>query len=168
MVSGKEDRHEGCIILDGGSGANIIKDRYLLTNIRAAPKPLSISGITEGPALLTSEIGDLPFFGVCYFDARARANVLCQTKIEDEFQVKYLQGRHYKIRINSAIEIEFRRKGTKYVCPNEVLLQLSGRHDFSKKETSNPATVDVNHTDVSEENPTGGAGKQQQLMTQSL
>ena len=159
MISSMEDSHEECIILDGGSGANIIKDRYLLRNIRAAPKPLSISGITEGPALLTNEIGDLPFFGVCYFDPRARANVLCQTKIEDEFEVEYRQGFHYKIKINSKIEIEFRRKGSKYICPNKVFLKIAGRHELPTDEAGNPAEVFVNHTDVREENPTGGAGK---------
>ena len=69
--------HAGYVILDDASGTNIIKDRNLLTNLRRAPKPMIISGIANGPSITSNEIGDLPYFGECYFHAKASANVLC-------------------------------------------------------------------------------------------
>ena len=168
MISKNEEKDRGYIILDGASGTNIIKDRELLTNIRPAPKPLSISGITDGPALITKEVGDLPFFGTCYFNERARANVLCQTRIEDEFPVEYKQGRHFKVQINPMVHIEFRRKGTKYICPTKTFLELSARQKNSKEESCWPTEVEVNHVDVSEEKTTGGAESQREIATQSL
>ena len=168
MIARNEEKNHGYIILDGASGAHIIKDRELLTNIRPAPKPLSISGITEGPALIVDEIGDLPFFGACYFDERARANVLCQTKVEDEFRVHYQQGKHFMVQVNPMVQIEFRRKGTKYICPSKIFLELSTGQKNSKEEDCRPTEVEVNHADVSEEKPTSGTESRQELHTQSL
>jgi hypothetical protein len=168
MVAENDEDHDGFIILDGASGANIIKDRKLLTNIRAAPKALSVSGITDGPAMLTNEIGDLPFFGTCYFDPRARANVLCQTKIEDEFPVRYEQGKYFKIKVDPKIEVEFRRNGAKYICPNKVFMQLADLQKNSEEKPDGPTQVDVNHADVRENPPASGVKRSLEPTSQSL
>ena len=93
---------------------------------------------------------------------------MCQTKVEDEFPVNYEQGKHFKVQVGPAIEIEFRRKGTKYICPNRVFLELSASHKNSKELFRIPTEVEVNHVDVSDEKPTGVAAGRQELSTQSL
>ena len=141
MTNEADEDHTGYVILDGASSTNIIKDRHLLTNIRPAPRPLSISGITDGPSIVTREIGDLPYFGVCYFDERASANVLCQAKIEDKFKIDYRQGKYFKVQVNEDIIVKFRRQGMKYVCPNFVFTKLTGDVNESTGETDEHAKV---------------------------
>jgi len=87
--------------------------------------------------------------------------------VEYAFQVSYQQGKHYKIKINSNIEIEFRRKGTKYVCPNKVLLAMAGGQKISKIEAVTPTEVEVNHADVQETDPMGDERKRRHHLTQS-
>ena len=141
MMAEPEENHAGYVILDGASSTNIIKDRELLTRIRPAPRPLSISGITDGPAIVTREIGDLPFFGTCYYDSRASANVLCQTKIEDKFKVDYSQGKYFNVHVNEDTTIKFKRNGTKYACPNFIFTKLTDGTNKSTDETEERAEI---------------------------
>ena len=118
--------HAGYVILDDASGTNIIKDRNLLTNLRRAPKPMIISGIANGPSITSNEIGDLPYFGECYFHAKASANVLCQTRIEDLYPIDYKQGKYFKIHVNANTIVEFNRDGARYTCPNTFFIAHKG------------------------------------------
>ncbi len=79
-----------------------------------------------------------------------------RTKTEDDFPVRYEQGKYFKIKVNPKIEIEFRRNGAKYICPNKVFMQLAGFENSSVEKRDQPTEVDVNHADVRENHPTGG------------
>jgi hypothetical protein len=141
MIQEERDHlHEGFIILDDASGTNIIKDRYLLSNLRRAPKPMLISGIAHGTSITSYEVGDLPYFGLCYYHEKAAANVLCQTRIEDRFPVDYKQGKYFKIHVGPNTIVEFKRNGSRYTCPNNffvnnatALLSSSSVQPYSKR-----------------------------------
>ena len=84
------------VLLDFQSGVNVVKDRVLLSNVRPADTPMRISGIAGGKSLVSLEIGDMKYFGVCYFHPQATANVLNATQVEDKFigAIEYKQQRY--------------------------------------------------------------------------
>lgn len=115
---------ESHVLLDYQSGVNIIKDRLLLTNIRSAPTPMSITGIADGKSIVCTEIGDLKYFGECYYHENATANVLCAAKVEDMFigKIKYKQQCYFRVTVEPDVVIEFKRIGSHYACPSSDLL----------------------------------------------
>ena len=110
-----------------------------------------ISGIADGPSITSYEIGDLPYFGQCYFHEKASANVLCQTRIEDTFPIDYKQGKYFRIHVNANTVVEFNRNGARYTCPNSFFQRHKGTdHDrsstFISSESPQPYSKRVQET----------------------
>ena len=65
------------LLLDNQASLNIFGNKDLLTNIRTAEKPISLSGIQAGAkAVKVNKIGDFHDFGAVYYSEGAAANIL--------------------------------------------------------------------------------------------
>ncbi len=73
---------------DCQSTVNLVHNEKLLTNIRKAKVPLSVSGIS-GEQLIVTKVGDLGDFGEVYYHPAAKANILCFYDLSQKYTVTY-------------------------------------------------------------------------------
>jgi hypothetical protein len=76
------------LLCDCQSTVNLVHNEKLLTNIRKAKVPLSVSGIS-GEQLIVTKVGDLGDFGEVYYHPAAKANILCFYDLSQKYTVTY-------------------------------------------------------------------------------
>ena len=109
-----ECHHEFQVLLDNQADISII-DKRLLTNIRKLSHPIEVVGINGGKIIFDEE-GDLKDFFTCLVaNENCNANILCQSDVEDLYDIKYKQGESYIVKLLEK-DLLFARRDKLYVA----------------------------------------------------
>ena len=101
-------------LLDSQSNCSIMDER-LLTNVHNDGVQHHISGM--GPTkLVLTKVGDLDGFFECIAGRNLKANILCQSDVEDMYQITYDQGVSYTIHLPEDRKLVFHRINKHYVA----------------------------------------------------
>jgi hypothetical protein len=73
------------VIMDSGAQVSVFKDKSLLTDVRHAPSPISMTGITGG-AVSVGTIGTFGSFGDVYYSPDVSANTLSLSHVRKAFE----------------------------------------------------------------------------------
>lgn len=103
------------ILLDSGANGIILKNRDLAENIRENDTETHVVGV--GGITSCKLIGDLRGFGTALIVPEAPANILPLSLVEDLYQIRYVRGVGYFVKIKEGTEIKFlRNQNGLYSC----------------------------------------------------
>jgi hypothetical protein len=81
------------ILCDSQSDVHIFKEASLLSNIRAADRPLRVAGM--GGSIIANQVGDLQEIGPIYFHPNSVANILSFGRLRDSHSAGYNNDHDY-------------------------------------------------------------------------
>ena len=101
------------VLLDNQADVSVVHPA-LLHNIRPATRKCTVAGLS-GHAMELPNVGDLDQFFPCTTADHLRASVLCQSDVEDMYDVTYVQGKSYTVHLPGR-DLVFARRNKMYVA----------------------------------------------------
>lgn len=132
------------VLLDNQADISII-NKKLLKNIKKLNVPVEVIGINGGKVILDEE-GELEDFFTCFVATdQCNANILCQSDVEDLYEIIYNQGENYTIKLKN-MDLVFHRKDKLYVADLSKWCTETGDEEDTKQSifTINHSKKDIN------------------------
>lgn len=109
------------VLLDNQATKSLIRNENLCTNVRHTGEFHKFTGV--GGTVSTDLVGDMPYFGTVCILSAAPANILALNEVEDKFEVSYVPGSCFRVKVHPSLRYEFMRtrKGL-YACDMEDIV----------------------------------------------
>ena len=122
------------VLLDNCASCNLFSNAKMMKNIRDADQPVRING--AGGSLEVELVGDIPCFGLGYFNSNAIANVLSYAIVRRKYSVRFVEpmngAPYYEVYIPPPIDttLKFIETRNIYTCNMKEFFTLTLRDQY--------------------------------------